>query len=128
MLDVLPQIFSFIKISYIENVEGYKEQLNEFKNNVVTMYSAGQQSFLANKDETFYCHALRFYLPSIAEVTFEQHKLGLGIFSMQGFERRNKESKNTARRFLTKNMKSPSLLVNNLRRLLNTYLYDGNSY
>ena len=62
------------------------------------------------------------------DITFERHKLGLGIFSIQGFERRNKESKNSLRRFSTMNRKSPYLLVNNMRRLLQVYLYEINAY
>ena len=34
-------------------------------------------------------------MPRIAQETLEKHKMGLGIFSMQGFKQRNKESKNT---------------------------------
>ena len=43
--------------------------------------------------ETFYTHALRFYIPRIAKITYDRHGVGVGIFTMQGFERRNKESK-----------------------------------
>ena len=31
---------------------------------------------------------------------FNTHKAGLGVLNIQGYERRNKESKNTMRRFL----------------------------
>ena len=44
-------------------------------------------------DETFYFHCLRYYIPRIARETYEDFKLGVGIFNMQGFKRRNKESK-----------------------------------
>ena len=72
-------------------------------------------------DETFYMHVLRFYLPKIARVTFDKHGLGLGIFTMQGFERRNKESKNTLKRFT--NCKG-NVLAANLRRLWDVYYYE----
>ena len=72
-------------------------------------------------DETFYMHVLRFYLPKIARVTFDKHGLGLGIFTMQGFERRNKESKNTLKRFT--NCKG-NVLAANLRRLWDIYYYE----
>ena len=50
----------------------------------------------------------------IVYVTLNRHKMGLGIFTMQGFERRNKESKNTLRKFC--NMKW-DYLSQNLRGL-----------
>jgi hypothetical protein len=123
-LSVFPEIFSFVKITYIHDKETYKKQLELFENNVAEFYACGRSTFLANGKETFYCHALRYYSPVIAKDTFERHGLGIGIFSMQGFERRNKESKNMASRFLTNNIKSPKLLVNNLRRLFMKYFFD----
>ena len=65
-------------------------------------------------DETFYMHVLRFYIPRIADDTFEKYNLGVGIFTMQGFERRNKESKNTFRRFSNG---IGNIIVGNLKRL-----------
>ena len=50
-------------------------------------------------DETFYLHCINFYMHIIAEITLEEHKLVLRVFIMQGFGRRNKESKNTLERF-----------------------------
>ena len=79
--------------------------MNTFKRNLNLSYKVGGRSFLTKDnndiegDETFYMHCLNFYMPMIAEVTLDRHKMGLGIFTMQGFERRNKESKNTLRRF-----------------------------
>ena len=32
-------------------------------------------------------------MPQFAEMNFERHGMGLGIFIMQGYEHRNKESK-----------------------------------
>ena len=45
-------------------------------------------------DETFYLHVLRFYLPQIATKTLDEMQCGLGIYTMQGFEHRYKQSKN----------------------------------
>ena len=59
-------------------------------------------------------------MPLIAKKTLEDHVLGVGIFTMQGFERRNKESKNTLHRF--SNNKG-NVLTNNLRRLFDVYYY-----
>ena len=63
-------------------------------------YSAGGKSFFTKgiaegDDETFYMHCLRCCIPKIAKITYQRHHLGVGIFNMQGFERRNKEPKKT---------------------------------
>ena len=76
-------------------------------------------------DETFNLHCLQFYMPMIAEITLERHKLGLGIFTMQGFERRNKESKNTLRSFCNGKGR---FLTTNMRRLHDLFLYRQNAY
>ena len=64
-------------------------------------------------------------MPKIAKETLEKHKLGLGIFTMQGFEQRNKESKNTLRRFC--NGKG-DILLPNMKRLFDVFYYEHNSY
>ena len=90
-------------------------------------YNVGAKTILTKNpanpgdDETFYLHVLRFYLPQIAKKTMEDHGVGLGIFSMQGFERRNKESKNTLRRFSNR---KGNVLLNNLRRLYDVFFYE----
>ena len=89
----------------------------------------GCSTFLIDDvDEIFYLHTLCFYLPVHAQLTFERHKLGLGIFTMQGFKRRNKESKDCIKRFSTVNRKSLHFLVNNSRRLIQVFLYEVNAY
>ena len=99
------KITPFLLITKIDDVEEYKLKLNAFKNNLKEFYEIGGRLFLTKNpaevggDETFYFHVLRFYLPHIAKVTLDEHQLGLGIFTMQGFECRNKESKNILRRF-----------------------------
>ena len=78
------------------------------------------QSFLTkNKgdprgDETFHMHCLRFHLPKIAKTTLEKDGLGLGIFTMQGHEHRNKEQKNTLKGFCNGRR---NILSNNMNRL-----------
>ena len=101
--------------------------MSGFINNVKAFYKAGSKTFLTKKNvgdnETFYLHALRFYLPKIAEETFRDHNLGLGVFTMQGFERRNKESKNALKRF-TNNR--GNIVVSNLKRLYDVYDFEQN--
>ena len=81
--------------------------------------------FFTKKDtgdlENTYSHVLRFYLVRHAKITWDQHKLGLRIFSIQGFERRNKESKNKYRRFTNH---KHNACVQNLRQLYNIFEYD----
>ena len=59
-------------------------------------------------------HVLRFYIPRIADDTFRKYNLKVGIFTMYGFERHNKESKNTLRRFSNG---IGNIIVGNLKRL-----------
>ena len=40
--------------------------------------------------ETFYLHTIRFYMPDIVDDTWKKYYFGVGVFTMQGFERRNK--------------------------------------
>ena len=127
-LKVIKRIFDFTSITYIEDGVKYDELLVQFKDDVKLLFRHGKDTFLAGNGVTFYFHCLRFYLPQIADITFKRHKLGLGIFTMQGFERRNKESKNTINRFSTLNRKSDKLLVNNMTRLLQVFLYEMNAY
>ena len=61
----------------------------------------------------------------ISEVTLDQHKMGLGVFTMQDFEIRKKESKITLRRFCS--MKG-NFLSQNLSRLYYIFKYDSNGY
>ena len=59
-------------------------------------------------------------MPNIARHTFSKHELGLGVFTMQGFERRNKESNNTFRRF---NNKKGNIVVPNMKRMWDIFAY-----
>ena len=123
-------ISPFLLKTSIENVTVYKQELKDFINHLKLFYEIGAQSFLTKDarvvggDETFYMHCLRFYLPHIAQLTLERHGLGLGIFTMQGFERRNKESKNTLRRFC--NGKG-DILSPNMKRLYDVWYWMHNA-
>ena len=69
-------------------------------------------------DETFHFHCLRLHMPKIVDDAWEKYKCGVGAFTMQGYERRNKESKNTLRRF--SNNKG-DVLIGNMKRLWDHY-------
>ena len=68
-----------------------------FTQNVKKFYKVGARTFLSKNyvgdQENLYSHVLRFYIPQFADITFKRHGMGVGIFTMQGFEHRNKESK-----------------------------------
>ena len=117
-------IESFLKISTVDDESTYPLLINEFQVNVKEFYKCGKYTFLTKRndgdDETFYFHCLRFYIPDIVDKTWEKFKLGIGIYTMQGYERRNKESKNTLRRF--SNNKG-NIVMNNLKRLWDHYYY-----
>ena len=128
-LSKLRPICKFLTMTYIESEDDFKKSLEEFKKDTKELYDAGKSSYLLkDSDKTFYFHCLRFYLPQIAQITFERHKLGIGIFTMQGFERRNKESKNTINRFSTSNRKTKNILVNTMKRLLMVFFNEMNAY
>ena len=118
-------ITPFLVISVIEDEVKYKKEMLEFDKNVANFYESGKHSFLTKKasqpgdDETFYMHCLQFYIPQIAKTTFEEYNLGIGIFTMQGFERRNKESKNVMRKYC--NYKG-NIVQSNLKRLYDVYI------
>ena len=130
-LELWEKITPFLVITKIENVAEYEQKLKEFEDNLKDFYEIGGRSFLTKNlakvedDETFYLHALRFYLPQIAKQTLREHNLGLGIFTMQGFEARNEESKNTLKRFSND---IGNIAVSNLKRLWDVFHYSRNSY
>ena len=120
-------IFKFLGISHLRDMthENYLEHLRKFKDNVKEFYRVGANTFLSKpgtpgSEETFYSHTLRYYMPSVADTTFERHKTGVGIFTMQGFERRNKESKTTLKRFSNS---TGNVLISNLRRVWDIFAY-----
>ena len=126
-LELWEKITPFLVISTIDNVEIYKKQMLDFNKNIKKFYASGKHTFITKNtatpgdDETFYLHCLRFYIPKIAKKTFEENNLGVGIFTMQGFERRNKESKNIFKRF--RNGKG-NVLVTNMNRLFDVFSFD----
>ena len=47
--------------------------------------------------ETFYVHSLTKYMPVFLRRTCDDHKLGVGVFTMEGFESKNYSSKHAIR-------------------------------
>ena len=73
--------------------------MDTFEAQVKQFYLYGKDSFLTDRfgteggSESTYMHILRFNISTFARMSYKDHKLGIGIFSAQGYERRNKESK-----------------------------------
>ena len=131
-LVVWTKILEFLGITIIEEGKENecKEKINSYKDNAKELYTLGKNTFLSNgvdigSKEMFYLHCLVYYIPVFAADVLEQHGLGVGIFNMQGFERRNKESKNTLKRF--SNQKG-NVCKNNLKRLYDIFYHEVNSY
>eukprot|EP00957_Ditylum_brightwellii_P015137 1140869-Ditylum_brightwellii.AAC.1 len=62
-----------------------REVLSKFWNHY-HLFFWNSTSNAKGDDESFYFHVMRFYIPQLAGATFERHSLGVGIFTMQGFE------------------------------------------
>ena len=104
----------------------YIIQMLKFEGNLQEFYAAGSRTFLTKAgnvgiEETFYLHTLRYYMPVVACTTFVRHRTGVAIFTMQGFERRNKESKYFMKRFSNN---SGNTCLNNMKRLWDRFFYD----
>ena len=124
-LELWYDLESFLKISTVKDESSFPSLINNFKTNLSKFYKCGKFTFLTKRnygdDETFYFHCLRFYIPNIVDQTWEKHGLGVGIFTMQGYERRNKESKNTLRRF---NNNKGNIVIGNMKRLWDLFYYE----
>ena len=131
-LTLWPSLNEFLKITKLQqgDKDNYLENLKKFEDELKLFYSAGGKSFLTQgtivgDDETFYMHCLRCYIPQIARTTYDRHHLGVGIFTMQGYERRNKESKKI---FALYNNKRSDILTQQLHRLYNNWLLSWDVY
>ena len=116
------EISKFLVVVKLLNKEKYEESLNKFKNNIKELFKNAKHTFIMTKNETtpgnnetFYLHALKCYFPQLVTKLFEKHCMGLGNFTMQGFEQRNKESKHILTKY--SNQKG-NILIGNLQRFL----------
>ena len=75
--------------------------ISEFESLSEQLYKAGMKTYLSNRvegdHETFYAHALRFYFPEILKKTYNKYGLGLGVYTMEGFESINYMTKRLIR-------------------------------
>ena len=105
----------------------------KFKSDVKLFYTVGSRTFLSRRGtegevETFYMHCLRYYLPDIVDTTFAPHGVDVGIFNMQGFERRNKEPKNIYGTNNNNNNNNRGKLSTNMNRLWDIFEHDDVIY
>ena len=96
-LESWPRLNEFLKITKLEqgDKDDYLEKIKQFEEELKHFYATGGKVFLTKgtivgDDETFYMHCLRCYIPQIARTTYQRHHLGVGIFTMHGYELRNK--------------------------------------
>ena len=96
-LTLWESITKFMVITDVGEKSAYCMKVLFYKQNVKKFYKVGARTFLSKKyvgdQENLYSHVLRFYMLQFADITFSRHVMGVGIFTMQGFEHRNKESK-----------------------------------
>lgn len=73
----------------------------EYEAQAELLFTNGFLSFMERngdgKGETLYLHILKHYLPGHMRITYQRHKLGVAIFSMEGFEYKNYTSKHIIR-------------------------------
>ena len=131
LLNSWREISSIISITRINNRQEYKKTIDRFKVLLNDFKESSQETILnpttANEEdqkETFYFHVLQNYMLPIMIQTFETFNMGLGIYSMQGIERRNKESKNIAKRFSNNRY---NLCFSTMQRLFDLFFF-GKDY
>ena len=118
----------FIGLTKIPNKHTFDTKLEEYIWLSKELYDAGSKTTLTKNNkgdlETSYFHVVRYYVPQIAKECYEKYKVGIGIFTMQGFERRHKESKNTLRRFSNK---KGDIVTPNLKPLWGVFYNSTNA-
>ena len=74
-----------------------------FKNQLLIYQRAASHTILSinssSDSEGFYNHILFNYYPYLVDKFWREYKVDLGVFNLQRFERKNKESKKAARNF-----------------------------
>ena len=85
---------TFIRVNSIKpnKRDVYELQLDKYLINTKEFYKVGGTTFISRgnvigSEKNVILSCFTFYLPKIAKIIYEKHKLGLGIFLMQGFER-----------------------------------------
>ena len=75
--------------------------IHEFERLSNELYRAGMNTYLSDlvmgDHETFYAHAMKNYFVAILKITYRKYGLGLGVFTMEGFEAINYSTKQILR-------------------------------
>jgi len=122
-LKLWPDLYKFLVKAKVG--PNYLEEVKVFEKNAKIFYEAGKKSFLSRGTniggkETSYMHILRYVTGPLAKLTFERHGVGIGVFTLQGYKRRNLESKYI---FVRHTNKLDNFLIQILRKL--TGNFDG---
>ena len=108
-----------------KKIQEYKQDMKKYKSWVKEFYELGGTTFLKKHTpgdiETFYLHVVRYYMEDIIKDTWDKYQCGVGIFSIQGFERRNKESKHAISHH---NNGKGNILIQNIVQLCSNYMLD----
>ena len=97
-LELWPDIQTFLFKAKVNS--DYLEEVDKFERDVANFYEYGAKTFLSNRKgdeggkESVYLHLLRFNIAQHARITYDRHKVGIGIFNLQAYERQNRHSKN----------------------------------
>ena len=123
-LKLWPDLYKFLVKAKVG--KNYLKEVKVFEKNAELFYEAGKKSFLSEgtdigSKETSYIHVLRFVTGPLAKLTFKRQGVGIGVFTLQGYERRNQESKYVL--FLRHTNKLYDFVAQILRRL--TENFDG---
>ena len=78
-----------------------QRMIDEYEKECSRLYNTGMKTFLTDlvmgDHETFYAHAVKWYFPQILRQTYGKYGLGLGIYTMEGFEAINYMAKRVIR-------------------------------
>ena len=104
-LKLWPDLYKFLVKAKVDG--NYLDKVKVFEKNAELFYEAGKISFLSegtdiSGKETSYIHVLRFVTGKLARLTFNCHSVGIGVFILQGYKRRNQESNYVALRHTNK--------------------------
>lgn len=121
----------FLKIYEVkkEEVQAFPSRIDQFESNIKSFCKCGVNTFLTKvelgNEETYYLHALRYYIPRFCRQSWTNHRSGVGVFTIQGFERRNKESKTIMKKFSNNKQQK---LAKILKKLWNSFEYERSKY
>ena len=94
-LKLWPKIFKFLSHAIVSEKDApkYPKRIKQLKNNVKKFYNCGKITFMA-KNKSAYLHILRFNMPHISKDLRTRHKMGVGIFNMQGLKKKKTKKQN----------------------------------